>query len=179
MKLKITEIPQQMRQLIPPGFRLERRGEHDFLIVESIFCPHGHNLMVDSVRIHGEPSISMRVKMGVDTGIVFVDAFWGSHAKLFSFIPTQVTDDTIVEAFCPVCGVSLMEQQRCTEDDCQSEVGILLYLPGSRNLVHVCARIGCPGHEVEIVDVSHDYMQMLSEINFFGASADDMFGEML
>ncbi len=179
MKLKITEIPESLKRMVPPGFRLERHGKHDVLVVESIFCPHGHNLLVESVKIHGRPSIRLHAAVGEDEGVIFVDAFWGSHAKLFSFVPRQYSDRVIVEAACPICGASLMEQRPCDEQQCDSLESIVLYLPGNGNKVHVCARIGCPGHHIEVNDIPHEYADMISDINYFGASADEMFGDML
>ena len=177
MKLKITQIPHELRQTVPPGFRLERRGEFEFLIIESIFCKHGHNLLVDSVKIHGEPAIKLRLKIGDQEGIVFVDAFWGSHAKLFSFLPESFNDHTLVEAFCPVCGDSLIEEYHCHESACDSDKGIILYLPGNNNTVHVCARLNCPGHHLNIIDVSEDIIDTISDINYFGVGAFEIFGE--
>lgn len=177
MELKVTEIPQEFRKVPPLGFRLEKRGEHEFLIVESIFCPHGHSLLSHSVKIHGEPSIKLRIRVNDNEGIIFVDSFWGSHAKLFGFLPENITPDTLVEAFCPVCGVSLMEEYHCEEDNCHSTRGMYFYLAESSNKVHVCARLGCPGHDLDIVDISHELVESLSAINYFGTGADDIFGD--
>ena len=178
MKLKVTDIPHNLKKMVPPGFRLEQQGEHEFLVVDSIFCPHGHSLLVESVRIHGKPSIMLHAKVGDrDEGVIYIDAYWGSHAKLFSFLPANITEDSIVEASCPVCGVSLMERVPCDEEACTSLDSIALYLPGIGNQVHVCARLGCPGHHIAIADIPHEYEEMISSINYFGASADDLFGD--
>ncbi len=177
MELKTTHIPHELKQTVPPGFRLEQRGEFEYLIVESIFCKHGHNLLVDSVKIHGEPSIKLHITIGEQTGTVFVDAFWGSHAKLYSFLPAHFADTTVVEAFCPVCGESLMESYQCQQPDCDSDRGIILYLPGSENKVHVCARLDCPGHHLDIVDVPEEVVDTISAINYFGIGAFEIFGD--
>ncbi len=177
MELKITHIPHELRQTVPPGFRLERRGNFEYLIVESIFCRHGHNLMVDSVRIHGEPSIKLHVTIGGQTGTVFVDAFWGSHAKLYSFLPSRLSDAEMVTAYCPYCGESLMEAFPCREPGCDSTEGIMLYLPGSENRVHVCARLDCPGHHLDIVDIPLEVVDSISAINYFGVGAFEIFGD--
>lgn len=177
MKLRTTQIPRELRQTVPPGFRLERRGDCEYLIIESIFCRHGHNLLVDSVRIHGEPSIRLHARIGKQEGTIFVDAFWGSHAKLFSFLPQLTREDPLVEAFCPVCGASMMEQYSCRQEGCQSDTGIILYLPGSDNTVHVCARLNCPGHHLNIIDVPEEVIDTISAINYFGVGAYELFGE--
>lgn len=178
MKLKVTEIPQNLKRLVPPGFCFEMQGEHEFLVVESIYCQQGHNLLVDSVKIHGKPSIMLHAAIGEGAeGLLYIDAYWGSHAKLFSFLPSDITDETIVEASCPHCGVSLMERYSCKEEDCTSHDSIALYLPENGNLVHICAKIGCPGHHVDLTDIPHEYEEMISSINYFGESADDLFGD--
>lgn len=180
MKLKVTEIPENLKNVIPPGFKLVRRSDHEFLVVEALFCRHGHSLLVDHVKIHGKPSIMLKAAFGSkDEGVMFVDAFWGSHAKLFSFLPSLIEDELLLEAYCPTCGISLMEESTCHDPGCSSTKGIVLYLPGNGNTVHVCARVGCPEHFIEIVDVPHEYIEMISDINYFGEHADDLFGEML
>ena len=61
MKLTAKKIPEEFIRAIPRGFRLVNKKGHDYLLVESLFCPNGHNLIVDSVRIHGESSIKLQV----------------------------------------------------------------------------------------------------------------------
>jgi hypothetical protein len=177
MKLLIRAIPAEFSKSIPKGLRMIKRGEDDFLLVESLFCPRGHNLIVDSVRIHDEASIKLKVRINHDEGFLFIDPFWGSHAKLFSFIPWVEKDKPVdVEAFCPYCDVSIIEHYACTHSGCDSHRSILMLLPGSKNQIHVCARLGCPGHALEIRDLPHELIDTVSNINFFGAGADDYFG---
>ncbi len=177
MKLSPRRIPDRFTKAIPRGFRLVQRQGHDFLLVESVFCPKGHSLVVDSVRIHGEASVKLRVAAGGESGFVFVDAFWGSHAKLFSFVPGRTGKSAVyAEAFCPYCDVAMTEQHACAEKGCGSDRGIVLTLPGGENKVHVCARLGCPGHELEIVDLPHQIVRAVSGINYFGEGSDDLLG---
>jgi hypothetical protein len=142
-----------------------------------VFCPRGHNLIVDSVRIHDEPSVKLKVVVGRETGFVFVDAFWGSHAKLFSFIPgTAGKEPAFAVAYCPYCDVSLNESHLCAEKGCRSEHSILLALPGGKNTIHVCARLGCPGHLLDVVELPQQVVKAVSGINYFGAGADEVLG---
>lgn len=177
MKLSPRRIPDRFTRAIPRGFRLVKRQGHDFLLVESVFCPKGHSLVVDSVRIHDEASVKLKVVAGSETGFVFVDAFWGSHAKLFSFLPVAPGKEALyAEAYCPYCDASLIEVHPCPQKNCPSDKSILLVLPGGKNSIHVCARLGCPGHELDIVELPHQVVRSVSGINYFGAGSDDVLG---
>jgi hypothetical protein len=166
MKLAAHRIPDRFAQAIPRGLRLVTKEGRDFLLVESAFCPRGHNLVVDSVRIHDEASIKLKVVVGSQTGFVFVDAFWGSHAKLFSFIPlVSGKEPAFADVHCPYCSTAMTEHHRCTQKGCGSEKSILLVLPGGKNAIHVCARLGCPGHLLDVVDMPHEVVRSVSGIN--------------
>lgn len=177
MKLTHREIPVELLRKLPAGIKIVNRGGEEFLVIEDVRCSQGHSLAVDSVRIHGEPSIKLHVKVKDDEGSIFVDAFWGSHAKLFSFLPSEVSGNIIVEASCPTCGESLMEKRECVLDDCESTDSILLRLPNGRDEIHVCGRLGCPGHEIKLAELPAHVSNVVSEINFFGARFDEMFGD--
>jgi hypothetical protein len=177
MKLSPRKIPDTFARAIPRGFRLVNRQGHDFLLVESVFCPKGHNLVVDSVRIHDEASIKLKIVVGGQSGLLFADAFWGSHAKLFGFLPSMpAKEPQFAEAHCPYCDASLAERYACAQKGCGSEKSILLVLPGGKNKIHVCARLGCPGHVLDIVDLPNQVVKAVSGINYFGAGGDDLFG---
>ena len=177
MKLTARRIPDQFIRAIPRGFRLVKKQGHDFLLIESLFCPNGHNLIVDSVRIHDEASIKLKVVINDEPGFLFVDAFWGSHAKLFSFIPKSSGKEPVfAETYCPYCDVSMIEHHACSQKGCGSEKGVLLMLPGGQHKIHVCARLGCPGHVLDIKDMPREIVRSVSVINYFGAGAEDPFG---
>ena len=175
MKLKAQKIPKEFARTLPRGFRIVKKQGLDFLLVESLFCPNGHNLTVDSVRIHNEPSVKLKVIVNGQSGLIFVDAFWGSHAKLFSFIPQFPAWPTYVEAHCPYCDESLVEGQPCEQPGCGSDRSVTLRLPGGRNKIHVCARLGCPGHVLDITDMPHEVVESVNSINYFGAGPEGVF----
>jgi len=179
MKLTARKIPDEFVRAIPRGFRIVKNQGKDFLLVESLFCPNGHNLVVDSVRIHDEASVKLKVVVNQETGFIFVDAFWGSHAKLFSFMPKTSGDSpAYAEVFCPYCDASMTERFPCPEKGCGSETSVLLILPGGRNKIHVCAKLGCPGHVLEIKDMPSQVVRSVNVINYFGAGIDDLPGGM-
>ena len=167
MDLKPREIPVAFLEALPEGIKLVTRHGHPYLVMETFVDAEGNDLMDSAVRIHHEPTVRIRVKAGESEGFVFLDAYWGSHAKLFSFVPDLSRGD-VVEASSPVGGGSLMEDWECPEPGCGSRRGIRLRLPGGRNAVTVCGRLGCPGHHIDISSVPPGVSDTLSNINFFG-----------
>jgi hypothetical protein len=177
MKLTTQKVPDEFIKSIPRGFTLVKKQGQDFLLIESLFCPNGHDLIVNSVRIHDEPSVKFKITVNGESGLVFVDAFWGSHAKLFSFLPRiSGNEPAFAEAFCPYCEVSMMEDYACVQQGCGSRRGLLLTLPGSKNMIHVCSRLGCPGHVLDINDLPCDLIETVNTINYFGAGSEDILG---
>lgn len=176
MELKASQIPEKFLRAIPKGMRLAKRGQQDFLVVESLYCPNSHNLLVDSVRIHNEASVKLKLKINEQSGFVFIDAFWGSHAKLFSFLPQPVKHSVQSAAFCPYCDCELTEKSVCTYDKCSSTANFVLYLPGGKNRIHICAQLGCPGHRLEVSELPETIVESVSRINYFGHGEDELFG---
>ena len=167
-------------------------------MVEELFCPAGHSLMSRSVHIHEEPSIRLRVRSGAQEGLIFVDAYWGSHDKLYSFLPTVVDMGSVLQVFCPTCGVSLVVEERCEQQGCGSDRCILFRLPpgrgpapvganqaaipgrgpapvGGTNSIYVCARLGCPWHRMDISRMPDAVQRSVSEINYFGHGEEEAF----
>jgi len=176
MNFAMEKIPSEFIKAIPKGFRLIKRDKNDLLLVESVFCPNGHNLIAESVRIHDESSIKLKVTINNTTGYLFIDAFWGSHTKLFSFVPAKSANEVYVKAFCPYCDMDLTENFRCNQKGCNSNKSIQILLPSASNKIHVCSRLNCPGHVIEINDMPHELIESISAINFFGAGDNDIFG---
>lgn len=169
MKLKHTTIPQDFLNNIPRGMKYVMRNGKDFLVVEQGFCPNGHSLMVDHVRLHGEPSISMALRIGNAEGTVFLDPFWGSHDKLYSFIPNpKNADSKRNDAMCPSCGCSLVTVLKNACKLCGSSKVIVVHLPGAQNKVLACAKLGCPWHKIVAEDIPDKYTEMVDDINYFG-----------
>ena len=175
MKLTHTEIPLRFLSSLPEGIKLVNRHGKEFLVVERLFAPEGESLISTTVHIHGEPAVRIGARIGKSEGLIFIDAFWGSHAKLYSFIPDTEPGRIDVEAFSPEGGLSLMTPWKCEQPNCGGEQAIRFSLPGGANQILVCARLGCPGHLMEIEDLPHRVSHQVSRINFFGAGSEDMF----
>ena len=51
-----------------------------------------------------------------------------------------------------------------------------MILPGKKNKILLCARLGCPGHRIEISRMQENIVKKVSEINYFGSGlGDDIF----
>ncbi|MEX2444700.1 MAG: hypothetical protein WD492_13920 [Alkalispirochaeta sp.] len=171
MKLVHQEIPVEFLRAMPEGLKLVTRHGREFLVVESAFSRRGTSLITESVRIHGEPSIRIGLRLGDQEGLIFVDAYWGSHAKLYGFLPEIGDREHVVEAYVPETKESLMIDRECDIEGCSCTRGIELVLPGGRNAIHVCARLGCPGHRLVLSEMPEPVSETLSGINFFGAGS--------
>ena len=175
MELKYQKIPVEFLSALPEGIKFVNKRGRGYLIVDEIYCPQGHDLVADSVRIHGEPSIRIQLDTGLSRGLAFVDAFWGGHAKLYNFIPILSDEMPILSACCPECGANMVVERKCSIEGCDSAHSIVLSLPGQRNKIYVCARLGCPGHHIEIVQLPEELTGQVDQINYFGAQSDDVF----
>ena len=166
MKLKHTKIPREFVENIPAGLKYVQWNGKDYLVVEQVFCPSGHSLIVDNVRLHGEPSIKLGMRIGDRAGEIYVDAYWGSHDKLYGFVPPS-QEDPGDEVNCSVCGVSLFTHHApCTR--CGTRKFIQLLLPGGKNRILVCAKLGCSEHELLAVDFPAEITGIVNDINYFG-----------
>lgn len=174
MQLVPRDIPMEFLQLLPEGIKLVTRHGHPYLVMDRVEDAAGNSLMDDSVRIHGEPSIRLHVKVGSSSGLIFIDSYWGSHAKLYSFIPDFSKGKT-VEAFSPQDDSNLMVPWKCPIDGCEETHGIQLRLPGGLNTIIVCGKLGCPGHHINVARVAEGVSEKLSNINFFGEGEEELF----
>ena len=174
MQLIHRKIPREFLEVLPEGMKFIHRHGEEFLVVEELLCPNGHSLMVDSVRIHDEPSISIAVHLPQGaTGLIFIDAYWGSHAKLYNFLADASHPLDYADAHCPHCGVSLVVERECGRMECDSSRSLMFALPGEGNFVSVCAKLGCPDHRIVVGDAPRRVTEEVNEINFFGYGDDD------
>lgn len=172
MELIKKEIPKEFLQTLPEGMKFVSKNGNDFLVVEKLLCQHGHSLITNEIHIHGEPAIKLKVKLNNCDGILFLDAFWGSHVKLYNFIPNSYDKVEIVDIFCPICGDSLLIDEDCPGENCSSQKMVQMLLPGS-NRILACARFGCPEHKIEINNLSNCITSQINDINFFGIGFDE------
>jgi hypothetical protein len=110
-------------------------------------CPKGHLLSNDEIKIHGLPSIYVKVKYRKQMGDLYLDSTYGSFDNVYKGI--TVPDNAVVELFCPECQTSLTDK----EERCQlcSAPLFMLHLPKGSKL-EGCLRKGCFFHKMKIID---------------------------
>ena len=70
-------------------------------------CPKGHNLMDNEHKIEGMPSIKLKAKSASNEGYVHLDPIYGRHEHHYGI---QFSEVEIVRLYCPVCGISLVDE---------------------------------------------------------------------
>lgn len=169
MKLKHSTIPQEFLSNIPRGMKYVMRNGKDFLVVEQVFCPAGHSLMVDNVRLHGEPSICMTLRVGGAEGAVDPGLVLGQPRQALQFHPQSHGRGPGEEQRpVPLVRLSLVTRMKKGCKTCGSNHIIVMHLPGAQNKIMACAGLGCPWHRIVAEEVSHKYTEMVDDINYFG-----------
>ena len=117
------------------------------LNVKHAKCPKGHQLCCDEKKIHGNPSIKLKVKYKNHEGFIYLDPVYGSYDNIEEGL--SMPKNAVAEFFCPECGVSLTDPS----DTCQlcSSPMFVLELPNG-GIVEGCLKKGCVYHKLKIVD---------------------------
>ncbi len=159
-------IPHEFMEKLPQGFKVANRHGAIYVVIDDVRCPNGHNLITDSVKLHGEPSIAIRVKGGGIKGNMYLDPFWGLHQKLFDFMFKANFPNPVIKAFCPQCNASLMTRKKCETPGCNNDEFIEFTLPGEGNSISVCARWGCSEHSITIGTIGNEASEGVKKINY-------------
>lgn len=117
------------------------------LNVKHVKCPKGHQLCCDEKKIHGFPSIKLKVKYKNKEGFIYLDPIYGSYDNVEEGL--SIPKNGVAEFFCPECGISLTDPM----DTCQlcSSPMFILELPNG-GIVEGCLKKGCVYHKMKIVD---------------------------
>jgi hypothetical protein len=117
------------------------------LNVQHAACPKGHLLRDEDVKIHGNPSLKVKIRNRGKEGMIYLDPVYGSFDNIEEEVP--IKKDDVVEMFCPECGVSLIDPNE-TCQVCASPMFIFQLPKGG--IVEGCLKKGCFFHKLKIVD---------------------------
>ena len=79
--------------------------------VKNALCPKGHNLMDQTVKIHGMPTIRVQVRVDGKEGFVNLDPVYGKNRNHYGI---KLSKDSKYDISCPKCNVSLLNKnKRC------------------------------------------------------------------
>jgi len=116
------------------------------LNVQHAACPKGHLFRDEKVKIHGNPSLKVKVRNRGKEGFLYLDPVYGSFDNIEE---VTIKKGDVVEMFCPECGVSLKD----THETCQvcSSPMFTFHLPKG-GIIEGCLKKGCFFHKLKIVD---------------------------
>ncbi len=119
-------------------------------------CPQGHNLMDEDHKIDGMPSIKLKAKSSTNEGFIHLDPIYGRHQHHFGI---QFKEKEIVKLFCPVCGISIVdEKDACTK--CSAPIYKII-IPNQGTLVG-CTKYSCKCQKWDYIDSKgkQDYVKI-------------------
>lgn len=117
------------------------------LNVQHAACPKGHLLRDEEVKIHGNPSLKVKIHKKGKEGILYLDPVYGSFDNIAKDISLAKGD--VVEMFCPQCDVSLTDSNE-TCQVCSSPM-FTFHLPKG-GIIEGCTKNGCFFHKLKILD---------------------------
>ena len=168
MDLKEQKIPDAFIHNLPEGLKVVNKKGVRYVVVEDIRCPNGHSLLSDRIRIHNEPAVSIRLQGGGSEGMLYLDPFWGLHARLFDFMFKEALQNPIIKAFCPACEAALMVKRACPYPGCKADEYVEFKLPDGKNKIFACGRWGCPEHDMTVTNIPSRVTRLLKNINYPG-----------
>jgi two-component system NtrC family sensor kinase len=116
------------------------------LQIKRALCPKRHDLVDRKVQIEAKPAISMRFRKKKETGLIHLNAMYGSNNHQLNGMPAIGKG---VELMCPDCSTSLIvDDELCPK--CESP--IYAYEVPLKGLVQGCLADGCGWHRWEQVD---------------------------
>lgn len=127
----------------------------DALHVEHASCPNGHQLIDESVKIHGKAAIKVKVRYKGKVGHLFIDPVYGSYDNIEEGV--SVTRGGVYDIYCPECDVSLKEAGELCQV-CSSPLFVLELPHGG--IVEACQKKGCAFHKMKIVDTEQQVARL-------------------
>ena len=124
------------------------------ICVEAAHCPEGCDLVDPSVKIHGRPSIGVRISFNDKEGMIHLDPTYGGFD---SESEIRIPEGTVVEFSCPHCNVSLKDEDMLCQT-CSSPM-FVLHLPKG-GLLEGCLKKGCTFHTLRIVDTEAHFLRV-------------------
>ena len=115
-------------------------GAVKVLIVRELFCPAGHSLISGRAVFNGYPGILLGVGLNGNKGLVALSPICGDKTKIS--LDIDLPEDSIVNLFCPTCGINLPRYATC---GCGADLTALFLTCNASfaDCIGVCNRIGC------------------------------------
>lgn len=109
-----------------------------------VSCPRcNHSLMDPTGEIDGHPSIRVTVSFGRRHGWLRISSVYGSYNIQSKH---DLPLDSLLNFFCPHCHSELISTLSCPE----CGVRMVPMIVRSGGMVHICPRLGCRGHALDL-----------------------------
>jgi hypothetical protein len=129
------------------------------MVIQSAHCPNGCDLMNDEVTIRGYKSIAVLLYWQNQKGIIYLDPEFGKYEHRCDI---TIPEGSIVDFFCPHCGISLKHGSEICPSCSAPTFGLVLPKEGE---IIGCLRRGCFEHTLKLVSL--EAMQLQIEENFY------------
>jgi len=77
--------------------------------IKNAACPKGHDLMDNAMKIHGMPSIKLRVRANGNEGYINLDPVYGKNRNYFGI---KIERNSKADFSCPKCNISLLNKNK-------------------------------------------------------------------
>ncbi len=118
--------------------------------IRNVTCPNGHSLIDEKHKIDGLPSIKLNAKSSKNEGFINLDPIYGKHQHHYGI---QFKDNEVVNLFCPVCGVSLVNENKKSPT-----CGVPTYnlIVPNKGIVEGCTKFNCNWQKWDAIDNEGD-----------------------
>ena len=138
--------------------------------VKKAFCPKGHNLLDNSFKIEGLPTIKLRARHKSNEGYINIDPIYGKHRNYFGI---RMKHQCEIEISCPTCNISLIDKdKKCPECGCNV---YFFEVPG-KGRVEGCSRKDCYWQNWELIEKEgkKEYIEISVTDNGSGIEQDKL-----
>jgi len=118
--------------------------------IRNATCPNGHSLLDEKHKIDGFPSIKLKAKSSKNEGFIHLDPIYGKHQHHYGI---QFKDNEVINLFCPVCGVSLVNENKKSPT-----CGVPTYnlIIPDKGIVEGCTKFNCNWQKWDAIDNEGD-----------------------
>ena len=135
--------------LIIPNPVKQAEAAQKILVVSTLYCPNGHNLISSRAVFNGYPGILVKVGKGGNYGLMALSPIYGSQARIS--LDIELEKDDILDLYCPVCDTILP-----VHSPCSCGANLIAFFPTREsdftNCVAICNRVDCVNSHVLIND---------------------------
>jgi two-component system NtrC family sensor kinase len=138
--------------------------------IKNAICPKGHNLIDETVKIDGMPSIKIQAKIDGKFGYINIDPIYGKNRNHYGI---QIKSQAHVDISCPTCNASLLEEnKRCPS--CNGPI-YFFEIPG-KGIFNGCAVKGCDWQNWEEIETEgpRKYVEVKIADNGCGIPKENM-----